>query len=779
MASSRPEIQVGYSLAERLVWLSEWQSLGLVLTKKKVYLATLHLREGRTTWRGREYPPYYSFDPDKMKKMSVKQQCRMVLNEYGWIPNKLSYNEIRHSMKIKQVRTYGDVAREFVKKYNKTTKSMKLSKKQRMPKNYELSDILSLSRFVNNLSPRSVKKLLNSMDEDTLKQILVNNMNYYLDANNREKYLNHMDPHNFEKTHLHHSVLQPIKKRKKMKQRKNKLNYVENRFDKLCLELSSYILSFCDQSDVSLASMSCHTLFKASTLPNARTVVTINAQKLARKSVLFQDTIKKRYSTQSIILKKTAKGLPKRIERYFSDIMDCGKLKSLSMGDTDGKLASRALKVCENQKICNIETFHSTESHEMNLPNNLLFNLKTLRVRHLGLNSLNNIQRLLINNIARSDPVIDINADRPDTITKYLNPLSKLRQLEIFDSAKCPLVVNDQWSHPIFWLWNAKNLEKATFCIDFDETSNFAEECQLLLKHSGVQQVAKQQKSFTELTVYFCNFDKVGIDDWKNMISWIPSLYPNLQKIIYAETRLFKGHLAKELDWKFCFGNMRYIEFDIAISMDTAMGLMKSVRKRTDGSFKNLRAFKLKQILLSYQELVAQKRLYNDCKVNLLKVKHFVEEFEMILNNKPLNLVSIVLKCKHRKFERDIFYPYDSWERRMCLVSYKNVLSIIEKNSSFSGYLSFGFPRVRFKYPDVWSEANLDHSLEIAQIIQKIKTKMNKNQDERKLIVELKNLRLNDEHSEYLDFWFGFNKIDYFKQKYDTLCFTMPYSELV
>ena len=376
-------VEVPNHMSDRIVPLANWNSIALVLSHKKTWLSSscLLLKPKETC---------YIYDYHELKKKSIEQQCQIILDRYGWIPNKLSDDQIKHSMKKKQIQKYGDVLREFVKKYNKTTKAMKLSKKQQMPKNYELSDILTLSRFVNSSSPRSLKKLLNSMDEETLRQLLVNNMNYYLDAKHREKYLNHG-----KQNRAHHSILQTIKKKSIRNSKKNKLNYIKNRFDKLCVELTSYILSFGDESDVSKASVCCHTLFKASKQPNARTVVTIDAQKLGQQNTFCQSEINEHYRTPSICLKNTFSGYPMRFERYFEDVMLCGKVSSLSMGATTDKLGSCALKVCESMKNCRIETFHSGD--QMDLPDKLLFALHTLKVQGLGVSTLRNVQRLLIN----------------------------------------------------------------------------------------------------------------------------------------------------------------------------------------------------------------------------------------------------------------------------------------------------------------------------------------------------------------------------------------------
>ena len=778
------KVHLPQHMKNRVIPLIEWQSLGLVLSEKKAWLSFLRFTPKSKTWRGHNKDAYYNYNWEGMKKSSIKQQCQKILDRYGWMPNKLSYDKIKHSMKQRQIEKYGNVVREFVKKYNKTSTAMKLSKKLQMPKNYEMSEILSLSRFVNNLSPRSLKKLLNSMDEETLRQLLVNNMNYYLDANNREKYLNHSDPVNNESNQIHHRVLATIKKKLKKDARNERLKYGKNVFDKLCVELSSYILSFCDEFGVNQASRCCHTLFKASKQPNARTVVTIDAQKLSQKTSLFQDEIKKRYSVPTIILKNTAKGFPNRFENHLNDIIQSNTLSSLSMGHTSLKLSARAMKVCRSNQNLNISTFYSIQHTVMDLPDNLLFNLQTLKVKHLGLPTLKNVQRLLINNIDRSNPMIDvtefvplpIDADDPvfpilppvPNIFQYLNPPSKLKKLEIWNSMRCPLIVNGDIVHPIFWLWNAKNLETATISVDFNQQSNFREQCQILFKSSAMLQTAKQQGSFTELSILIDNQDNATFDDWKNMLSWIPMLYPNLKKLTYVRQLDFRGVLSEELEWNSCFGNLEYIEVDIPLTTENAMSLIESIRTNKDDSFKDLKVLKLKDIMIPHKKVMrtVYKAYHTDScitKVNELKLKHFINQIGLLLRD--CSLISLVLSMQH---DRGILSWNIEWPHRMYFNCFGEIAAIIRDNSTYDGYLSFGLPSIHIFRNMNWREEDVEGSLQIAQTINQIhqiRAESNLCNRDKKLIVELKGLVLYEGHREFLQFWYGFGKRDLFEYR--------------
>ena len=104
-----------------------------------------------------------------------------MLKTFGWVPNELSYQEVKLSMQHDQIEQYGEVVRAFIGKYNDKVRAMMLPPQLRMPATYELKDMLVLSRFVNHSSPRAVGKMMRSMDDDLLKQLLLNIVNCFFD----------------------------------------------------------------------------------------------------------------------------------------------------------------------------------------------------------------------------------------------------------------------------------------------------------------------------------------------------------------------------------------------------------------------------------------------------------------------------------------------------------------------------------------------------------------------------------------------------------------------
>ena len=338
--------------------------------------------------------------------------------------------------------------------------------------------------------------------------------------------------------------------------------------------------------------------------------------------------------------------------------------------------------------------------------------------------------------------------------------------------------MNGTLSHPIFWLWNAKNLETATIALDFDAESNFTEQCQSLLSHSEVLQATKQQTSFTELNIDIYNARTSSFDDWKNMMLCIPTLYPNLKKLSYVGRFYFKGILSEELDWNLCFGNLEYIDVDIAVTAYNAMSLMQSILANDNGYFDNIKALKLKNVITPCKKVMQSNdgsRASCALKVDELNLKHLIDQIGLLLKNRGDDLISLVLSVE--KFRRtDRWFGFVDWPNHVLYEMFRRVLQIIQDNISFDGYLSIDLPKI-WNPQSIWQENDIKSSLEIAQIINQIQIERNRISlcQVTQLIVELKGLVLYNEHIQFLEFWFGFDRKDFFEQKSDSLCFTMPY----
>ena len=186
-------------------------------------------------------------------------------------------------------------------------------KEQNVIKTMDLRKILCLSRFVKQSSPRSIKKLVTSMDEFLIKQIIKTYLDFFLNHQNINKYLNN---NNNNYSEDHHEILNLIQKKlDKKKKKKNSLKYKKNIFDKLKLLLISYLLSFCDEYSVNNASNTCHTLYYASNKSISISQIELNARKFSKNIKSQNDVIK--YNKPSIYIHDICKGYEKRFGINF------------------------------------------------------------------------------------------------------------------------------------------------------------------------------------------------------------------------------------------------------------------------------------------------------------------------------------------------------------------------------------------------------------------------------------------------------------------------------
>lgn len=207
----------------------------------------LHIREGNASISTSPYSQSDSLDNDTSNsadtetreillpegnttpKLSIKKQIKSIIKAYGVVPFELSYDDIRSSMTKTHIRKYGIMARKFVARYNAKILSMKLHQKRKMSLNYSFDDILALSRFVNQSPSSMISELVSSLNEDSIKQLLLNSLSYYLQNSNFEKYLNR---HN-DRSKLHHSIVNKVKTVVDKQIEEQTLQHQEHLFDRL------------------------------------------------------------------------------------------------------------------------------------------------------------------------------------------------------------------------------------------------------------------------------------------------------------------------------------------------------------------------------------------------------------------------------------------------------------------------------------------------------------------------------------------------------------------
>lgn len=172
-----------------------------------------------------------------------------------------------------EIQKYGTAIQRFIKKYNDKILSMNLPSSNQMLRNYSVNELLSLSRFINAIPSRNVRKLLLSMDDDALKQMMLNTLSLFMIPNNRKKYLNQKH----HQSRNHHSILRILSNSMKKKVKKRKVKYQEHVFDRLPNCIQCHICSLLDSKSLSNVSFTCHSLCIASTQPSARSHTQLSA----------------------------------------------------------------------------------------------------------------------------------------------------------------------------------------------------------------------------------------------------------------------------------------------------------------------------------------------------------------------------------------------------------------------------------------------------------------------------------------------------------------------
>ena len=314
-----------------------------------------------------------------------------------------------------------------------------------------------------------------------------------------------------------------------------------------------------------------------------------------------------------------------------------------------------------------------------------------------------------------------------------------------------------------------------------------------------IASTSKNQMRFQRLRLVINNYFRpcvsvgyrgpAAVDDWKNVFSCVHRLYPNLKEIIYETQRSFttqfQGILSEELDWTFCFGNLEVLKLDIPLSTDNATAIMDAAHSRDN--FRALRALQLKTpcpfTRIVHEDPAKSKNRYGYelVRINVLKCQHFLDKVDAFLCNRPELLVSFVLHITTDSYVDNVTLKHETyihtyWPLWTKVVSIILKLSQSENNGGvFDGFLEFSLPLFGFDW--LWNQyrhsfrakptAKVEHewivrSKRIGQMLCNIQMNMSKVNafgEEKKLSVKLMDLRLYEEHNEFLKFWFTSNEL--------------------
>lgn len=292
------------------------------------------------------------------------------------------------------------------------------------------------------------------------------------------------------------------------------------------------------------------------------------------------------------------KGYTGRFARSIKELVPiCQNLKSLELDSMSDKLALRVLNIvsqCIEARNCDISSLTIRSSgHGGNtaISWSLLKNLRTLNVRPQPDFAYFKLKRLWIKGSGH------VSCDMFSSISPYLHsPFDvNLRHLILNDLRSIPMTCSRraQSAHPLYWLWNIPTLESAELGVELPPNHSFSTQCQIILGKAEMRSAAREQTSFTSLTLKISNLE--GFFDWNSIFIYIRLMYLNLKEISYIILplkRLYrdletKVKVTRSIDWKKSFGGLRQIELGIGVSIETANSLLMTMNEN-DPVFRDL-----------------------------------------------------------------------------------------------------------------------------------------------------------------------------------------------
>ena len=139
------------------------------------------------------------------------------------------------------------------------------------------------------------------------------------------------------------------------------------------------------------------------------------------------------------------------------------------------------------------------------------------------------------------------------------------------------------------------------------------------------------------------------------------------------------------------------------------------------------------------------------------------------LNHKrPKKLISIALNIERKTENRVRFMMRTQrlmdfhWNPWIKMMEYIEKIAGNDTENVFDGYLEIEMPSKSWPAGRIvtdWNvNENINYSLEIAQSISRIHTKMRQSKEGNKMILNLKNFDLHQKHIQFLKFWFDDNE---------------------
>ena len=568
------------------VELTNWQSVCLFVDAERAY-TNIEAGDNQSGYNREDNWAHHE------RRMSIQDQIETLIISNGWAPPYLKFDDIRSEMSPSQMHKYGALIERYIHKYNVQINAMNLPSKHCMPKKPKFDDIVSLSNFVNRSSPRSVKEMLMTLDDGSLKQLLQNSMLFYLENGKFRKYLTK----NRNESRFHYRILNSVQDSMVNNARGRTMYYEKHIFNKIPKYIVAGIFSFNDAITSLNASKACHSLYRASKEPSARSELRISAKWLSYEPCLSLKLLKQcKYIKKLSIYELNYNCNTAVFRRIFKELMlSCRTLKTIALNNTTGGLARRCLEVLSETDYGVTSIVYTDDcADRLQIPWPLLKRVRSVSAKEVPIETIyypqlpravRYVPRLWLRN---APDFASSNFRNATSISRFLQSpfVVNLKHLELCNMLST--TESHPTAHPVFWLWQIGTLISAKLGIRLSKEHSFRGECQQMLRFPQMKQTAKEQVSFTSLILDFLSSEDVP--DWNSIFTNIRLMYPNLANINYENTQprdMWRHYLrprsqqslkiSQSVDSSIAFGDLRSIDLNIPLDIGAATSLLMDI----------------------------------------------------------------------------------------------------------------------------------------------------------------------------------------------------------
>ena len=660
----------------------------------------------------------------------------------------------------------------------------------------DIGDIIYLHSMINNARSSLIKKLILSLDKGMVKQILLIYLQFFFNANHRDKYI-----FNEQQSSIHTQIINTSKaKLTNMNKRCNKnmtktrkyASYLHTTFQqkyspmsKLSVLSISDCMSFLNQKDRSYASRINVKWFRASCSSIAKYHLKVTNTFINTKMIISPQ----QFQYDSVGSLEINKRLKYRKAKHLSNNYNTNLIKILSspsLKTFKGEINKKMLPLFQ-EYLKFIECITTSGDDECKYPTkDMVLAAKTIKVTE-EFSIWQNPYLWMNDEQSRIFSILYANED----IDKYIIENSNVQHLDLSNMNTFSL--NDSkmiMCHPIYLLWNIPTLKSCKLNMTLPISNEFKSDCEELLTSDIIKQKSKNQFNFQDLHIRLAVNDTQSIwslkrlttdnkefnKDYATFLEQIMAMNPNLkclkcEFIRYQEFQrnIFEGELMiKPLDLKVAsFNQLSHLSLYVA-TMDDAKMLLSEL---TDTKLETLALYiAIADLDTTHPDLDIDGQ-YGYVKDTINQFGDTVCEY---LQKNWMHLHSFIINIDNRySIHSCLSNTYWSVYRKylQCLVN------MIENECIYNGYLQFNVPtcinrivwehchRSWNKYYSVyvWNKENKKRSLEIEKLIATIQAMMsnyNGNLDandceEKKIILNLPTLMLYGKHVEFLQFWFN------------------------